>query len=176
MYRRCAESHRFVGCRGCCRRTILHLDTRAKPAVKHNRIAPAALIHVLNACIMHRTEEWSPYSTTAPHSQNRLHVDLHVTRRGYAYTRAQNFVLIQHVFTDIEFRKLSHFAQSAPKMRMRNAKNTHSVRVGLWVTHRTDPDQITSYPGFLSPRKEIGGAVQDDGQDDVPTKFSTKKP
>lgn len=50
---------------------------------------------------------------------------------------------------------------------MQNAKSTtgtHSVRLGLWViTHRTGSDQITPFPGFLSPQKEIGGAAQDDG-------------
>jgi hypothetical protein len=45
---------------------------------------------------------------------------------------------------------------------MQRATTTHSVRLGLWVNIRTVSDQITPYPGFLPPRKEIG-AAQDDG-------------
>jgi hypothetical protein len=51
-------------------------------------------------------------------------------------------------------------------MLMQNAecKERHTLReIRTLVTHRTVSDQITPYSGFLPPRKEIGGAAQDDG-------------
>lgn len=50
-------------------------------AGKRNRIAVAALIHVLSACILHRTEEWSSYSLTA-HSTARS-IYMRQVRQGH---------------------------------------------------------------------------------------------
>ena len=51
----------------------------AEPANQGQDRRGAALIHVLSACVMHRTEEWSPYMEPNSTAGTRLHVDLHAT-------------------------------------------------------------------------------------------------
>jgi len=41
--------------------------------------------------------------------------------------------------------RVSTHRPECPKNANTEAMSTHSVRLGLWVTHRTDLDQITSY-------------------------------